>query len=196
MAHKTKGEAMNSNRIPLIALLVIQAAIGYEWAMSGLTKIVRGGFPSGLASELRDKSQGAPSWYRSFLDGSVIPYAATWGYAIEITELAIGVALIATAAIWLFRWESLGATRQQALLLGVAAAALAGIVMNISFHLANGAPHPWLIPKSGFDEGVDLDSLMPFIQLVIAAGALQMWALARRTHAAVLVAKPHTAAEA
>ena len=196
MAHKTKGEAMNSNRIPLIALLVIQAAIGYEWAMSGLTKIVRGGFPSGLASELRDKSQGAPSWYRSFLDGSVIPHAPTWGYAIEITELAIGVALIATAAIWLFRWEMLSATRQQALLLGVAAAALAGIVMNISFHLANGAPHPWLIPKSGFDEGVDLDSLMPFIQLVIAAGALRMWALARRTHAAVLVAKPRTAAEA
>ena len=193
MAHKTKGEAMNSNRIPLMALLVIQAAIGYEWAMSGLTKIVRGGFPSGLAAELRDKSQGAPSWYRSFLDGSVIPHATTWGYAIEITELVIGVALIATAAIWLLRWESLSATRQQALLLGVAAAALAGVVMNISFHLANGAPHPWLIPKSGFDEGVDLDSLMPFIQLVIAAGALRMWALARRTHAGVLVAKPRTA---
>ena len=162
---------MNSNRIPLISLLVIQAAIGYEWAMSGLTKIVRGGFPSGLAAELRDKSQGAPSWYRSFLDGSVIPHAAAWGYAIEITELAIGVVLIATAAIWLFRWEALSAEGQQGLLLGVAAAALAGVVMNISFHLANGAPHPWLIPKSGFDEGVDLDSLMPAIQLVLVGVA-------------------------
>ena len=40
---------MNVNRIPLIGLLVIQTAIGYEWAMSDLTKIVRGGFPSGLA---------------------------------------------------------------------------------------------------------------------------------------------------
>ena len=187
---------MNSNRIPLIGLLVIQAAIGYEWAMSGLTKIVRGDFPSGLAAELRDKSQGAPSWYRSFLDGSVIPHASSWGYAIEISEVTIGVALIAAAAIWLFRWESLDVSRQQALLLGVAAAALAGIVMNISFHLANGAPHPWLIPKSGFDEGVDLDSLMPFIQLVIAVGALRMWTLLRRAHAAALAPKPHAAAEA
>ena len=186
---------MNSNRIPLLGLLVIQAAIGYEWAMSGLTKIVRGDFPAGLGTELRDKSQGAPAWYRSFLDGSVIPHASSWGYAIEITELTIGAALIVAAAIWLFGWESLGATRQQALLLGVAAAALAGIVMNISFHLANGAPHPWLIPRSGFDEGVDLDSLMPFIQLVIAAGALGMWTDARNAHAAALHPNPQAAAE-
>ena len=184
---------MNSNRIPLIGLLVIQAAIGYEWAMSGLTKIVRGNFPSGLAAELRDKSQGAPSWYRSFLDGSVIPHASSWGYAIEIAELAIGIALIATAAIWLFRWESLRATRQQTLLLSVAAAALAGIVMNISFHLANGAPHPWLIPRSGFDEGVDLDSLMPFIQLVLAGVALRLWADLRSGATAVAALSPRVA---
>jgi hypothetical protein len=30
--------------------------------MSGLTKIVRGGFPSGLADELRDKSKGTVGW--------------------------------------------------------------------------------------------------------------------------------------
>ena len=63
------------NRLPLIGLLVVQLAIGYEWAMSGLTKIVRGDFPSGLAGELRDKSQGAASWYRSLLDRIVIPLA-------------------------------------------------------------------------------------------------------------------------
>lgn len=148
--------------------------------MSGLTNIVRGGFPSGLGAELRAKSQGAPSWYRSFLDGSVIPHAPGWGYAIEIGELAIGVVLIAAASIWLVREPSLGARRQQLLFLVVAAASPAGVLMNVNFHLANGAPHPWLIPQSGFDQGVDLDSLMPFIQLVIAARALRMRALARR----------------
>jgi hypothetical protein len=40
--------------------------------------------------------------------------------------------------------------------------------MNVNFHLANGSSHPWLIPKDGFDEGVDLDSLMPAVQLVLA----------------------------
>ena len=29
----------------------------------------------------------------------------------------------------------------------------------VNFHLTNGAPHAWLISKSGFDEGVDLDSM-------------------------------------
>ena len=187
---------MNSNRIPLLGLLVIQAAIGYEWAMSGLTKIVRGGFPSGLAAELRDKSAGAPSWYRSFLDGSVIPHGITWGYAIEITELAIGVALIATAAIWFFRWEALRDSGRRMVLLAVAASAVAGILMNVNFHLANGAPHPWLIPKSGFDEGVDLDSLMPFIQLVLAGVAFGLWADLRRGAAAVGGQSPRVAAKA
>ena len=171
---------MNANRIPLIGLLIIQAAIGYEWAMSGLTKIVRGGFPSGLAAELRDKSQGAGSWYRSFLDGAVIPHASSWGYAIEIGELVIGVLLIATALLWIFSWERVHQRERQLLLLAGAAAAIAGIVMNVSFHLASGAPHPWLIPKSGFDEGVDLDSLMPFIQLVLAGVSLKLWAVLRR----------------
>src|SRR5262249_19506742 len=64
-----------AGRIPLIGLLVVQLLVGYEWLMSGLTKIVRGGFPSGLADELRDKSQGAAGWYKSLLDGSVIPHA-------------------------------------------------------------------------------------------------------------------------
>ena len=187
---------MNS-RLPLIGLLVIQAAIGYEWAMSGLTKIVRGGFPSGLAAELRDKSQGAASWYRSFLDGAVIPHASSWGYAIEVGELLIGVVLIATALLLIFSWERAHDRQRQLLLVAVAAAAFAGVVMNVSFHLANGSPHPWLIPRSGFDEGVDLDSLMPFIQLVLAGVSLKLWAsLRRERRAASGAAQPPLVAKA
>jgi hypothetical protein len=167
-------------RLPLIGLLAIQLAIGYEWAMSGLTKLVRGDFPSGLAGELRDKSQGAASWYRSFLDSTVIPHGYFWGYTIELGELVIGLVLIAAALIWLLRWERLRDRQRDAVLLLVAAASIAGILMNVSFHLANGAPHPWLIPKSGFDEGVDLDSLMPFIQLVFATVSLKLWTVLRR----------------
>lgn len=187
---------MNTYRIPLIGLLVIQAAIGYEWAMSGLAKIVRGGFPSGLAAELRDKSQGTVSWYRSFLDGTVIPHASAWGYAIEISELVIGIILIATALIWIFRWDGITTRQQQTLLVAVAAAAFAGVLMNVSFHLANGSPHPWLIPKNGFDEGVDLDSLMPLIQLVLAGGAVRLWALARREQRPRLAPAPRAATSA
>ena len=45
-------------RLPLVGLLAIQVLIGYEWFMSGLTKLVRGGFASGLADELTEKSEG------------------------------------------------------------------------------------------------------------------------------------------
>ena len=169
-----------SARIPLVGLLVIQLLVGYEWAMSGLTKIVRGDFPSGLADELREKSEGAAGWYTSVLDSAVIPYGQTWGYAIELGELVIGFGLIGAALAWLFAWDGLGAGLRQTVLLGTALASLAGTVMAVNFHLANGASHPWLIPADGFDEGVDLDSLLPAIQLVLAAVSGRLWWLTRR----------------
>lgn len=56
-----------------------------------------------------------------------------------------------------------------------ALASLGGIFMAVNFHLANGAPHPWLIPKDGFDEGVDLDSLLPAVQLVLIGVSVGLW---------------------
>jgi len=54
-----KGTAvLGAARLPLVGLLLIQLFLGYEWLMSGLTKIVRGGFASGLADELAEKSEG------------------------------------------------------------------------------------------------------------------------------------------
>jgi hypothetical protein len=171
---------MNTTRVPLIGLLLIQLAIAYEWTMSGLTKIVRGGFPAGLAAELRDKSEGAAGWYRNFLDGVIIPHGSAWGYAIEISELLIGLALAAGALLWLLRWQQLRPGGRQGVLLTIVFASLAGIFMAVNFHLANGAPHPWFIPKDGFDEGVDLDSLLPIIQLIIAGVSLRLWQAERR----------------
>ena len=161
-----------ASRLPLVALLLVQIFVGYEWFMSGVTKIYRGGFPSGLALELTEKSQGAPAWYKSFLDGSIIPNATAFGYLIEIGEVLIGVALIGAGLVWLFRWDRLPEGGQIATLLVTALASLGAVVMAVNFHLANGASHPWLIPTSGFDEGIDLDSLLPAIQLVFVGASL------------------------
>ena len=163
------------SRIGLIGLLVVQLLVGYEWFLSGLTKIVRGGFPGGLADDLTEKSEGAPGWYRSFLDGSVIPNASTFGYLIEIGELLVGLALIVAAIVWLARWERLSDGGRIAILAATVLASLGGIFMAINFHLANGAAHPWLIPKDGFDEGVDLDSLLPAVQLVLIGVSVAVW---------------------
>ena len=167
-------------RLPLIGLLAVQILIGYEWLMSGLAKIVRGGFPSGLADELTEKSEGTAGWFRDFLDSVVIPNAGGFGYLIELGELAVGSALIASAALWLLRWEQLSARGRSAVLVAGALAALAGVAMNVAFHLANASAHPWLIPADGFDEGVDLDSLMPAIQIVLAGVSAATWLTLRR----------------
>jgi len=169
------------SRLPLVGLLLVQVFIGYEWFMSGVTKIYRGGFPSGLADELREKSEGAPGWYKSFLDGSVIPNASAFGYLIEIGELVIGIALLVAAVVWLFRWERLPNIGRVAVLAVTALASLGAIFMAVNFHLANGAPHPYLIPKDGFDEGVDLDSLLPLLQLVLIAVSVGFLRALRRT---------------
>lgn len=50
----------------------------------------------------------------------------------------------------------------------IAAAAIGGTFLAINLHFANGASHPWLIPGDAFDEGIDLDSVLPAIQIVIA----------------------------
>lgn len=175
-----QAEERTASRIPLIGLLLVQLFVGYEWFMSGLTKIYRGGFPGGLGAELRDKSTGAAHWYKSFLDGSIIPNAHTFGYLIEIGELLVGLALIGAAIVWLLRFERLPKRGRVTVLATTVLASLASIFMAVNFHLANGAPHPWLIPRDGFDESVDLDSLLPLIQLVLIGVSAAYWRTLRR----------------
>ena len=170
-------------RAGLLGLLAVQAILGYEWLMSGLTKIVRGGFPGGLAGELQEKSEGAASWYAGFLDGVVIPNGTLFGVLIIVGELAVGIALIVAAGLWAFRWGRLGPGGRTGVLAATVVAALGGVLMNVNFHLANGSAHPWLIPGDGFDEGVDLDSFMPAVQLVLVVTALSVWAAVRRERA-------------
>ena len=151
----------------LAGLLVIQIVIGYEWLVSGVTKLWRGGFATGLAGELRDKSKGVPGWYKGFLNDVVIPHGWAVGWIVLVAEILVGLGLMAGAIVWLTRWSRLSVTARQVLVVVVTIAAVGAIAMNVAFHLANGAPHPWLIPKEGFDEGVDLDSLMPLVEAVL-----------------------------
>ena len=174
-AHVPTRSTLAATRLPLIGLLLIQSLIGYEWFDSGLTKIVRGGFPTGLAADLHDRVKSAPGWYRSFINGAITPHGVVFGYLIEIGELVVGFALIVAALLWLTRWERLPDAGRLVVLGTTIVAALVAIFMAINFHIANGGSHPWLIPKSGFDESVDLDSVLPAIQLVLIAVSVSTW---------------------
>jgi uncharacterized membrane protein YphA (DoxX/SURF4 family) len=176
-----QAQSTGVSRIPLIGLLLIQLFVGYEWFDSGVTKIVRGGFPGGLAANLHDRVKSAPGWYRSFVDGSIIPNSVGFGYLIEIGELLAGLALIVAALVWLLRWERLPDRGRLTVLATTTVAAAAGTLMAVNFHIANSGTHPWVIPKSGFDESVDLDSLLPVIQLVLIGVSVAAWRSLRAT---------------
>jgi hypothetical protein len=167
--------------LSMIGLLVVAMIVGYEWFISGLVKFVRGDFPSGLSAELVTKSAGTAEWYRDFLKGVAIPHGVPFGYFIETSELLAGVALIAGPLIWLFAWDRISDRVRMAVLLIMAAASLGMAFLAINLHLANGGSHPWLLPASGFDEGIDLDSVLPAIQIVIATVSIIVFRRLRRS---------------
>ena len=177
---KTRSTTEAYGRLPLIGILVIQIFVGYEWLDSGVTKLVRGGFPSGLSADLHDRVKTAAGWYRSFVDGAIVPQGVLFGYLIELGELLVGVALIAAALVWLFRWQRLPDPARLVLLAVTIGAAFAGIVMAVNFHLANGGTHPWVIPKDGFDESIDLDTLVLAVQAVFVVLSVGVWRAVRQ----------------
>lgn len=152
----------------MIGLLLLEMIIGYEWLVSGVAKIVRGGFPSGLAKELLEKSEGALPWYVSLMKSAIIPNAEVFGYLIMYAEVLAGIALLVGPFIWLCAWDRVSDRLRAAVLFFTAVAMIGTTFLAINLHLANGGSHPWLIPKSGFDEGIDLDSMLPASQIVIA----------------------------
>jgi thiosulfate dehydrogenase [quinone] large subunit len=155
----------------LLGLLAVQIFIGYEWLMSGISKLLAGDFVSGLSDTLSDQSKDLTGWYKSFLDGVVIPNGEAFGYLVMLGELALGVVLIGASVIWLTRWSSLSLRGRTTILALIALAGVVAIFMNVNFHLASGANHPWIIAADPNGEGVDLDSVMPVIQLIISAVA-------------------------
>ncbi|HEX7949584.1 MAG TPA: hypothetical protein VF494_04475 [Candidatus Limnocylindrales bacterium] len=181
--HDQRSEiAFEGSARPVLAgLLAVQAFLGYEWLMSGLAKVLSGEFVSGLGDHFNETLDEASGFYKSFLETTVIPNAQLFGYLVTIGEVALGMGLIVAAATWWFRWSSLSLGGRSIVLGVVVLGGVIAIFMNVNFHLANGSSHPWLIAADPFDEGVDLDSVMPLIQLAISLVALT---LLRRIRAA------------
>lgn len=169
--------------ISMIGFLVVEMIIGYEWLISGFDKFVQGSFPADLARELSEKSEGTSAWYGAFLKSAVIPNARMFGYVVETSELLAGIALIGGALIWLFVWDRVSDRMRMTVLLSTAAATIGGAFLAINLHFANGASHPWLIPGAAFDEGVDLDIVLPAIQIVIATVSIILFRRLRRESA-------------
>jgi uncharacterized membrane protein YphA (DoxX/SURF4 family) len=182
--HATMGAALRGKPgLSMIGLLLVEMIIGYEWFISGFDKFLQGGFPAGLAAALQEKTAKTAEWYGGFLKSAVIPNARIVGYAVEASELLAGIALIGGPLIWLFAWDRVSDRVRRAVLFFTAAAAVGGAFLAVNLHFANGAGHPWLIPDAAFDEGIDLDIVLPAIQIVIATVSIVLFRRLRRIRA-------------
>lgn len=114
---------------------VVRIYVGYEWLVAGLDKVMNPvWFGSGAGGAIKGFVAGAlrktaeyckpevachpdvSGWYASFLNGAVLPNAASWSNAIAVGEVLVGIGLIVGAVV------------------GVAA--FFGALMNLNFMLA------------------------------------------------------------
>jgi thiosulfate dehydrogenase (quinone) large subunit len=153
----------------IVALLLVQLCLGYEWLVSGLTKIVHGDFSGGLSDELADLGKRSPGWYRSLLTNAIEPHAQVVGYGIEIAELLVGVVLIAAAVVWLIRGARLSDRARLTIQFAIGAATLVALVLLVNFELANGGRFGMRLASDSFDEGIDLDTLLLGLHLAVLA---------------------------
>lgn len=161
-------------------LAAIQAVVACEWLVSGTNKVLSRSFPQGLAGALVMSDMLNPNgWYVAFLHAVVLPHSILFGYLIESAELAIGAVLLGGAALLVGRAPRVG-TPQHYLATGmlatVAVAALAGTFLCVNFHFWMGdGLVPTLNPGRPFDEGIDLDTLLPPLCLIIALANFRLF---------------------
>ena len=160
-------------------LAAIQAIIGWEWIMSGGNKLFSGTFPQGLADALTNSFKDNPNgWYVSFLKQVVVPNSVFFGYLIEWTEIIVGIVLVSGAILLLSKPRMPGDPQNGlnvAYCIAVVVAAAIGAFQNINFHFFMGG---WVLPTfdpgNAYNEGIDLEALLPLFFLVIIIANLAM----------------------
>ena len=167
-------------RLLASGLFAVQLCLGYVWLMSGLSKVAAGHFPDNLARVLTGMTQGQSGWYKSFVDGVVIPNGPTFGYLTMLGELAVGIVLILTALLYLVRSAQLGSRERTLLFALVGFASLAGASMSLNYQLTTGANPPWIISPDPYAPGVGVDSIFVILQLILAAVCVRSLVLVRR----------------
>jgi thiosulfate dehydrogenase (quinone) large subunit len=151
----------DSHRIFSGLILIV---LGYEWLVSGLDKILSGGFVAGLQQALTDGLSNMQfAFYSRVVKDYFIPNSELLGYVVEVSELALGVAFI-TLAVFSMRGKMNAVLYRFALATGALAALVslnlffyhggaffvslanpygAGIPMNFVFVLADIAVVVW-----------------------------------------------------
>lgn len=160
--------AATSGRATRWGIALVEAAIGYEWLLSGLNKFLNGHFTAGLASTLRDAMKNNPNgWWVSLTQHLVVPNLNLFGPLVPIGELLIALGFFASATLWVVRRPA--GRRTRFLPFGVIGALLGSTMMTANFYLMAGNTLPGLDPANAFNEGVSIDGLLTMIGVGLIA---------------------------
>src|SRR5258708_29208140 len=157
---------------PYVGIATLSGVQAWEWLFSGLTKLQNASFVNGFVSFVSH----APGPYGAVMGNLASRFPTILPRFVEVTELGLGLTLIAASALALA-----GAGRLRRLsILAAGGASLVGFLTasNIAVLAHNRAP--WTIGMAPFTTGVPVESLLAAISLAGVATAYSAWRTARR----------------
>ena len=157
---------------PYVGIATLSAVQAWEWLFSGLTKLQNAAFVNGFVGFVSH----APGPYGAVMANLASRFPTILPRLVELTELGLGLTLIAASALALA-----GAGRLRRLsILAAGGASLVGFVTasNIAVLAHNRAP--WTIGMAPFTTGVPVESLLAAISLAGVASAYSAWRTSRR----------------
>jgi hypothetical protein len=183
----TPPSLAKSVAIDRIALIGLQAALGYEWLVSGLDKLLYGRFPETLGGLLAGvlRVGKVPAPFAALLRALALPHPLLIGWLIEWSETLAGLVLLGTALVALLQpmlerrlapearpW--LAPARRTVDALAVAAAA-GTVLLGFSFYLLDGASAFWPLPSIAFGGAVDTGLLLAALAAPLVLGPALTW---------------------
>lgn len=144
---------------------VLQIVLAYEWLVSGLDKLANRHFDSQLVSLLQQGSQGSRyGWYVSLLRTFVLPNHTVFALLVQVTEPAVGLALLMGGALGLFRPHTRIAIYGA---LAASAALLGSTLLCLNYFFQGDCPVPSVNPSNSFVPGVSINIFVALISLVL-----------------------------
>jgi hypothetical protein len=183
----TRRRLPRSGNAALAASAVIQAALGIEFVLSGLSKLADPAYAANFRAFVQTSPGSHHGILASVVQGVVLPHAALAGELARYTELGAGIALlIAATEIGRRRFSGrLGAEHgyEPAVALLGAAAGLTVAGVSLAIYLLQGGTIPGVSPARAFAAPITIELMNVPLGLAIAWIETGRFAVLRKSSA-------------